>query len=70
MSKETMIEMICTTNRSARPEFLVHFKEEVLQSYLRRLSSLHNHRGRHSVWVRPAGSPVVVTRAASSPQWA
>ena len=62
MSKDQMIDRIRQCNQSARPEFLTRFDEPTLNSYLRRLTSLHNQRGRDSVWVRDGSSPAVVGR--------
>jgi len=63
MSKQQMIEAIQRTNRSADPNFLDHFQEDVLQTYLTRLSEIHNHRGPDSIWVRPEGPRAVATKA-------
>ena len=63
MSKQQMIEMIRQRNRSASSEFLVKFDEEALRTYLRRLTTLHGHRGRASTWVRQGISPASITRA-------
>ncbi|MFW6060103.1 MAG: hypothetical protein ACODAQ_07965 [Phycisphaeraceae bacterium] len=62
MSKHEMIEAIRERNRSAKPEFLLSFDEQTLQSYLQRLTHLANHRGRESVWTRDGASRSVVTR--------
>lgn len=64
MSKQQMIEQIRRHNRSAAGEFLVHFNEQALESYLRRLS-LVSRRGRDSAWVREGHSRAIVTRVAA-----
>jgi hypothetical protein len=61
MSKEQMIDAIRQRNRTAGAEFLVHFKEDVLASYLKRLD-LSGRRGRQSAWVREGDTPAIVTR--------
>ena len=63
MSKQQMIERIREHNRSASSEFLVKFDEEALSTYLRRLTTLQDHRGRSSVWVRKGIAPASVMRA-------
>lgn len=63
MSKQQMIEQICERNRSASSEFLVKFDEEALSTYLRRLTTLQDHRGRSSVWVRKGVASASVMRA-------
>jgi hypothetical protein len=40
MSKRELIDCICEINKSARPEFLAHFSEEELNSYLEHLMEL------------------------------
>jgi hypothetical protein len=40
MSKRELIDCICEINRGARPEFLAHFSEEDLNSYLENLMEL------------------------------
>ena len=62
MNKQEMIEQIRSRNRSASVEFLVHFDEQALTSYLNRLTRINGRRGRDSVWVREGDSPAVVTR--------
>ena len=62
MSKHEMIEAIRRRNHSAREEFLLDFDERTLETYLRRLTSLSDQRGRESVWVRESSSRSVVTR--------
>lgn len=62
MSKQEMIEQIRERNRSASVEFLVHFDEQALTSYLNRLTRINGRRGRDSVWVRDGLSRAVVTR--------
>ncbi len=63
MSKQTMIEAIQQHNPSAPSEFLVHFDEVVLRSYLDRLERLAGHRGQDSRWVRDGSTHSIVTRA-------
>ena len=63
MSKQQMIDLIRQRNRSASSEFLVKFDEEALQTYLQRLTTLQDHRGRASVWVRQGIAPATITRA-------
>ena len=46
-----------------RSEFLVKFDEEALRTYLRRLTTVHGHRGRSSVWVRDGIASASITRA-------
>ena len=62
MSKQQLIEQIRARNRTVTDEFLDGFKEDVLTSYLQRLTNVLGHRGRSSVWVRESCSPAVVTR--------
>lgn len=62
MSKQQMIDLIQQRNRSASSEFLVKFDEEALQNYLSRLTTLQDHRGRATVWVRKGISPACITR--------
>jgi hypothetical protein len=40
MSKRELIDCICEINRGARPEFLAHFSEKDLSSYLEHLMEL------------------------------
>ena len=40
MSKRELIDCICEINRSAKPEFLAHFSEEDLNTYLEHLMDL------------------------------
>jgi len=40
MSKRELIECICEINKSAKPEFLAHFSEEDLSTYLEHLMDL------------------------------
>ncbi len=63
MNKQEMIEQIRSRNRSASVEFLVHFDEKALTSYLNRLTRVNGHRGRDSVWVRESESRAIVTRS-------
>ena len=63
MSKQQMIEMIRERNQSASSDFLVKFDEEALRNYLARLTTLKDHRGRASVWVRTGIAPASTTRA-------
>lgn len=64
MSKQQTVEAICQRNRSARPEFLMRFDQQVLDSYLKRLTLIHNKRGPASIWVRPADTRAIVSRVA------
>jgi len=52
-TKQQIIEAICEHNRTAAREFLINFEERALQSYLERLTTLKDHRGPASIWVRP-----------------
>ena len=63
MSKQQMIQAIRERNRSVSDEFLVRFDEKALGAYLRRLTNIHGHRGRSSVWVRNSSDRAVVARA-------
>ncbi len=63
MSKQQMIDLIRQRNRSASSEFLIKFDEEALRTYLRRLTTVHGHRGRSSVWVRDGIASASITRA-------
>ncbi len=65
MTKEQTIDLIRQRNQSASAEFLTRFDERSLDSYLRRLSTISNHRGRSSRWVRETSSPAVTTRQAA-----
>lgn len=58
-SKQQIIEAICEHNRSAAREFLINFEERALENYLTRLTTLQNHRGRTSIWVRPASNRAI-----------
>jgi len=60
MSKQELVAAIHDRNESARPDFLMSFDEQVLTSYLRRLTTIYGHRGRHSIWVREGDTPAVV----------
>ena len=62
MSKQQIIEEIRRHNRSAQPDFLGMFDEPALERYLRRLTQVHGHRGRSSVWVRDGETAAIVTR--------
>jgi hypothetical protein len=62
MNKKQMIEQIRQRNRSASDEFLLSFDEQALAQYLERLTSVVGHRGKSSVWVRPADGPAIVGR--------
>jgi hypothetical protein len=62
MNKQQMIEQIRQRNASASDEFLLGFDEPTLAQYLERLTSVVGHRGKSSVWVRPADGPAVVGR--------
>jgi hypothetical protein len=65
MSKEQMISAIRERNRSASVEYLVHFDETALRSYLDRLTRVLGHRGPQSVWVRDTTERCVVSRVAA-----
>jgi len=65
MTKEQTIDLIRQRNQSASPEFLTRFDERSLDTYLRRLSTVCNHRGRASRWVRETTSPAVTSRVAA-----
>ena len=62
MSKQQMIEQIRMHNRSATSDFLIHFDEQTLNDYLRRLTRLHDRRGKETGWVRPSARPAVTAR--------
>ena len=61
MSKQQLIESIREHNPTAEATFLDAFGEEALYRYLRRLRNLNRPRGMATLWVRPAGTPAVVT---------
>jgi hypothetical protein len=63
MSKHQLIEQIRQLNRSAAETFLVHFNEQALENYLKRLSLARDGRGRTSRWVRPGDMAATMTRA-------
>lgn len=63
MSKQQMIEEIRRMNRSAPEQFLIHFDEAALETYLRRLSLARAGRGKLSRWVRTGDCPAAVTRS-------
>ena len=65
MTKQQTIDLIRQRNQSASTEFLTRFDEQSLDAYLRRLSTVCNHRGRGSRWVRDTKSPAVTTRVAA-----
>ena len=62
MTKQQTIDLIRQRNHSASTEFLTRFDERSLDAYLRRLSTVCNHRGRGSRWVRQTTSPAVTER--------
>jgi len=62
MSKQQMIEQIRQMNRSAPEAFLIHFNEQALETYLKRLSLARGGRGPSSRWVRTGDAPAAVTR--------
>lgn len=64
VSKQQMIAAIRQCNQSATDEYLIRFDEETLYDYLKRLTTLHNHRGRDTKWVRSTTDRAVVTRVA------
>lgn len=63
MSKQDLIAAIRQHNRTATPDFLVHFDEAALQTYLARLTTLNGQRGRDTGWVRTGAAPAVTERA-------
>ena len=65
MSKEQMISAIRERNRSATSEYLDHFDETALQTYLDRLTRVLGHRGPQSVWVRNTTERCIVSRVAA-----
>lgn len=65
MTKQQTIDLIRQRNHSASTEFLTRFDEQSLDTYLRRLSTVADHRGRGSRWVRDTKSPAVTTRTAA-----
>ncbi|MEX0775533.1 MAG: hypothetical protein WD042_07440 [Phycisphaeraceae bacterium] len=65
MSKEQVIDQIVRINRSAIRDFLDNFGEQELHSYLQRLTQVHGHRGRGSIWVRQGDTHAVVTGQAA-----
>lgn len=65
MNKQQTIDLIRQRNQSASTEFLTRFDEKSLDTYLRRLATVCNHRGRDSRWVRDTTSPAVTTRFAA-----
>ncbi|MCH8824271.1 MAG: hypothetical protein IH984_12300 [Planctomycetes bacterium] len=62
MSKTQLINSIQQINQSARAEWLAAFEPKALQGYLDHLQITLEPRGRNSSWIRPAGTPVIVTR--------
>ncbi|MEO0475591.1 MAG: hypothetical protein AAF085_06425 [Planctomycetota bacterium] len=65
MTKQQTIDLIRQRNHSASTEFLTRFDEQSLDAYLRRLSTVADHRGRGSRWVRDTKSPAVTMRVAA-----
>lgn len=65
MTKQQTIDLIRQRNHSASAEFLTRFDERSLDTYLRRLSTVCDHRGPGSRWVRDTTSPAVTTRTAA-----
>lgn len=65
MTKQQTIELIRQRNQSASTEFLTRFDERSLDTYLQRLSTISNIRGRASRWVRNTTSPAVTERVAA-----
>jgi|GEM_PF-1191588 len=59
-----LISQIIEINPSATSDFLVRFGEPALREYLAHLQTGQEPRGRSSTWVRSAGRPAIVTRAA------
>ena len=62
MTKQQTIELIRQRNHSASTEFLTRFDEHTLDTYLRRLSTVCDRRGKSSRWVRDTTSPAVTSR--------
>lgn len=62
MTKQQTIDLIRQRNQSASAEFLTRFDERSLDTYLRRLSTVCDRRGRSSRWVRETTSPAVTER--------
>ena len=62
MSKLQIIEAIRHCNRTADQDFLISFDERALSSYLERLTTIKDRRGRDSRWVRRGDTPAIVTR--------
>ena len=62
MDKDQLIDAIHRVNRSADLEYLMHFSEQELAGYLKRLTDLRGRRGPRSVWVREGSRPAVVAR--------
>jgi len=62
MSKHQLIEQIRQLNRSAAEDFLVHFNEQALENYLKRLALAREGRGPTSRWVRPGDIAAAFTR--------
>lgn len=61
---ERLVDRIRTLNPSASREFLVNFRTQALELYLRHLAiAVQEPRGRTAVWVRPADTPGIVSRA-------
>lgn len=59
-----LISQIIEINPSATSDFLARFAEPALREYLSHLQTGQEPRGRGSTWVRSAGRPAIVTRAA------
>jgi len=65
MKRQEIIEQICEVNRSAKAAFLDRFDDRALTEYLGRLTRLHGHRGKQSVWVRRGITPASTARIAA-----
>ena len=64
-SKDHLIEAIREFNGTARRDWLNQFDDASLRRYLDHLLHGQGPRGGESRWMRPADSPVMLTRNAS-----
>ncbi|MDA0296695.1 MAG: hypothetical protein QMB94_05585 [Phycisphaerales bacterium] len=64
-SKDHLIEAIREFNGTARRDWLNQFDDASLRRYLDHLLHGQEPRGGESRWMRPADSPVMLTRNAS-----
>lgn len=63
--RDRLVSDIRTLNPTATRGFLAEFRPAALRLYLAHLAATHDEpRGRRAVWVRPADTPAIVTRAA------